>query len=152
CPTVVSRDGIVYMIGARAHQALAVKAGGKGNVTKTNLLWTKSVGSNVTSPALHGDHLYWVDDGGIAYCLKGKDGEQVYRERLGGGVYASVTVADGKIYVVTKKDGTYVLAAGPKFERVAHNTLSDDSTFNGSPAVSQEQLLLRSDKRLYCIG
>jgi outer membrane protein assembly factor BamB len=152
CPTVVSRDGIVYTIGARAKKAVAVKAGGTGDVTKTNRLWTKNVGSNVTSPTIYEDHLYWVSETGIAYCLKAKDGEQAYAERLKGGVYASVVLADGKIYVVSQKNGTYVLAAGPKFEQLAHNTLTDDSTFNGSPAISQGQLFLRSDKRLYCIG
>src|SRR5262249_36926269 len=151
-PTVVSKDGVVYAIGARAKRAVAVKAGGSGDVTKTHRLWTKGVGSNVTSPSVYGDHLYWVNENGMAYCLKVKDGEQVYAERLKGGVYASVTVADGKIYVVTQKGGTYVLASGPKFEELAHNTLPDDSTFNGSPAVSEGQLFLRSDKRLYCVG
>jgi outer membrane protein assembly factor BamB len=152
CPTVVSSDGFVYAIGARAHNALAVKAGGRGDVTKTHRLWTKGFGTNVTSPAISGEHLYWVDDGGTAYCLKAKNGDKVYQERLGGGVYASVTIADGKIYVVSQNDGTFVLAAGPKFEQLAHNKLSDNSTFNGSPAVSRGQLFLRSDRRLYCIG
>jgi outer membrane protein assembly factor BamB len=152
CPTVVSWDGIVYAIGGRAKKALAVKAGGTGDVTQTNLLWTKPVGSNVTSPAVYEGHLYWVSEDGLAHCLQAKDGAAVYRERLTGGVYASVTIADGKIYVVSQKDGTFVLASKPKFEKLAHNTFSDDSTFNASPAVSQGQLLLRSNKCLYCIG
>jgi outer membrane protein assembly factor BamB len=152
CPSVVSKDGIGYVIGGRSGIALAVKAGGTGDVTKSNVLWTKKIGSNVPSPTVHGDYVYWVNDRGTAYCLKTKDGEEAYHESLGGGVYASTTIADGRIYVVSQKSGTYVLAAGPKFEQLAHNKLSDDSTFNGSPAVSQGQLFLRSDKRLYCIG
>jgi outer membrane protein assembly factor BamB len=152
CPTVVSQGGIVYTIGARAKNALAVKAGGTGDVTKTNLLWTKRVGTNVTSPAVQGDYMYWVDDGGTVYCLKTKDGEQVYSQRLGSPAYASITIADGKLYVVTKKGGTIVLATGAKFEQLAKNTFTDDSIFNGSPAISQGQLFLRSDKCLYCIG
>jgi outer membrane protein assembly factor BamB len=152
CPTVVSKDGVVYAIGARAKNAIAVKAGGTGDVTKTNLLWTKSVGSNVVSPAVLGEHLYWVNEDGMAYCLKTKDGEQVYAERLKGGAYAAVAIADGKIYAVTKKGGTFVLAAAPKFEQLANNTFSDDSIFNASLAVSQGQLFLRSNKSLYCIG
>ena len=152
CTTVVSKDGIVYAIGARAAASIAVKAGGNGDVTKTHVLWTKKGGANVPSPAIFDGHLYWVNDGGMAYCLNLKDGEQVYSERLKGGCYASVTIADGKIYVQTKKAGVFVLAAGPKFEQLAHNTLSDDGTFNASPAVSQGQIFLRSDKRIYCIG
>jgi outer membrane protein assembly factor BamB len=152
CTTVVSKDGIVYAIGARSGECLAVKAGGSGDVTKTHVLWTQKGGANVPSPAILGDHLYWVNDGGLAFCLNAKDGEQIYKERLKGDCYASVTIADGKIYVQTKKSGVFVLAVGPKFKELAHNTLKDDSPFNASPAVSQGQLFLRSDKRLYCIG
>ena len=63
------------------------------------------------------------------------------------------TVADGKIYLVSREAGTYVLSAGPKFEQLAHNVIEgDDSIFNASLVVSRGQLLLRSDKYLYCIG
>ena len=130
----------------------ALKAGGTGDVTKDRLLWTKHAGSNVVSPAIYEDHLYWLNEDGKAYCLRAKDGEQVYAEHVKGGAYASVTIADGKIYAVTKKDGVYVLAAGPKFEQLAHNSLSDDSTFNASPAVTGSRLLIRSDLNLYCLG
>ena len=121
CPSVVSLGGIVYTIGARSATSLAVKAGGRGDVSGTHFLWTKRGGSNVTSPAIFGEHLYWVSDSGMAFCLKADSGEAVYQERLGGGVYASATIADGKIYVVSQKNGTYVLAVGPKFERLAMN-------------------------------
>jgi outer membrane protein assembly factor BamB len=154
CTTVVSKDGIVYAIGANSTKnALAIRAGGTGNVTKTHLLWNKRVGANVPSPVLYGDYLYWVSDtSSTAYCLRAKDGEQMYPERLRGGAYASATAADGKLYVPTQMNGTYVLALGPKYEQLAVNTFTDDSTFNGSVTVSQEQIFLRSDKRLYCIG
>lgn len=154
CPSVVGKDGFVWAIGGRDNTALGIKASGMGNITANNLLWNQGVGSNVTSPAVFEDHLYWVNDRGMAYCVKAKTGERVYAERVGrgSGVYASVVIADGKIYVVTQKGGVFVLAAQPKFTELAHNTLSDDSTFNGSLAISQGQLFLRSDKRLYCIG
>ena len=152
CPTIVAKDGVVYTIGARDATSLAVKAGGKGDVSATHFVWTKRGGSNVTSPAIFGEHLYWVSDQGVAFCLKADSGEQVYQQRLRGGVYSSVAIADGKIYVVSQKNGTYVLALGPKFEQLANNRLADESTFNASPAISQGQLFLRSDKRLYCIG
>jgi outer membrane protein assembly factor BamB len=44
-----------------------------------------------------------------------------------------------------------VVAAGPKFKQLAHNIL-DNSVCNACPAVSNSQLLLRSDRFLYCIG
>ncbi len=152
CPSVVSKNGVVFAIGGRRATAIAVRAGGRGDVTESHKLWEKAVGSNVTSPVIQGDHLYWVSHRGIAYCLKLADGEEVYRERINiGRVYASATAADGKLYVVSRQRGAVVLAAKPEFEQLAHNKLDDDSIFNASPAISGGKLFVRSDKHLYCI-
>jgi outer membrane protein assembly factor BamB len=87
--------------------------------------------------------------------VNAKSGKVVYEERLNpnpGRIYASPVVADGKIYLVGRNNGTYVLDAKPEFKLLAHNTLGDDSVFNGSPAIAGGQLFLRSDKAVYCIG
>jgi outer membrane protein assembly factor BamB len=80
----------------------------------------------------------------------------VYKKRLEprpGRIYASPVAADGKLYYVSRDQGAYVLAAKPDFELLAHNKIeTDQSVFNGSVAVFQGKLLLRSDKFLYCIG
>jgi outer membrane protein assembly factor BamB len=156
CPTVVAQGGIVYSLGGRFEGvAAAVKAGGKGDVTDTHVVWSRRQGGPIPSPALFGEHLYWVSDNGSASCVTAKGGDKVYTERLRGSgtLYASIVIADGKIYAVSRTNGTYVLAAGPKFEVLAHNVINTDkSIFNGSPAVDKGQLLLRSDQFLYCIG
>jgi hypothetical protein len=90
------------------------------------------------------------------YCVKAETGDLVYQERLQprpGRIYASGVIADGKLYYVSRENGTFVLAAEPKYKLLAHNQIeSDISVFNATPAVSRKQLLLRSDKYLYCIG
>lgn len=155
-PSVVARDGIVYSIGGRTGGALAVRAGGRGDVTASHRLWTGRKGSNVSSPVLHEGHLYWAHEGlGIAYCAEAKTGNIVYEERLTpapGNIYASPALADGRLYYLSRRGHAYVVAAKPAFEQLAHNDLSDGSIFDGSPAVSSGQLLLRSDRFLYCIG
>ena len=45
-----------------------------------------------------------------------------------------------------------VLAVGPEFKLLARNYLDDSSIFNATPTISNSQLLIRSDKALYCIG
>jgi outer membrane protein assembly factor BamB len=157
CPSVVAHEGIVYAIGGRTNTALAVRAGGRGDVTSTHELWRTNKGSNVCSPVYHDGYLYWVHErSGIANCLNATTGQAVYQERLTprpGVVYASALLADGKLYVVSQHEGTFVLAAKPEFELLAHNTFADDdSRTNASPAVSNGQLLLRTDSNLYCIG
>jgi outer membrane protein assembly factor BamB len=154
CPSVIAHDGVVYAIGG-GHTSLAVKAGGRGDVTKTHVLWRLNKGSNVSSPVYQDGYLYWVGDSGVV-CQSAATGKIVYHKRLqpdSGRMWASPVLADGKIYYVSQLNGTYVLAARPEYELLAHNVFKDDKTrFNGSPAVSNGQILLRSDKYLYCIG
>ena len=151
CSSVVFHDGVVYAIGARRGTAMAVRG---GEVDGERVLWKKSMGSNVTSPVYYEGHLYWVRDNGVAHCLDAETGEQVYRERIPntGRVYASVVAADGKLFVVSRENGAFVIPASPEFEILAHNELADDSVFNASPSIADNQMYLRSDRALYCIG
>lgn len=154
-PSVVSHEGVVYCIGGRTGRSLAVRAGGRGDVTETHRVWMGDKGSNVSSPVYHEGHLYWVNDvSGTAFCADAKKGEVVYQKRLGRGGpwYAAGLLADGKIYYTERGGKTYVLPAKPKFELLATNDLGDRSDFNASPAVLGKRLLIRSDKYLYCLG
>ena len=104
---------------------------------------------------LHDGYLYWVSESGIANCVNAKNGERVYQERLPdtGRVYASALSVDGRLYVVTREKGTFVLARQPEFKRLALNKLAgDQSVFNASPVAHRGQLLLRSNTFLYCLG
>ena len=154
CPSPIAHDGVIYAI---AHQkAAAVRAGGRGDVSQSHVLWKSGKGSEVCTPIYHEEHLYWTsENNGIAYCLNAATGETVYQERLPepGLIYASGVLAGGRIYYVSRKKGTYVVAAKPKFALLAHNVIeSDTSIFNATPAIYESQLFLRSDKYLYCIG
>jgi len=159
CPSTIAQDGVVYAINSRFTAALlAIRTGGRGDVTDSHLLWKKKKWTTrVSTPVCYDGHLYAIDQAGYAHCLKLDTGEEVYREQLeiegdGDKIYASVVAADGKLYGVTRLDGTVVLALSPKFKQLAHNRLGDKSVFNATPAIAEGRLLLRSDKCLYCIG
>jgi outer membrane protein assembly factor BamB len=158
CAAVIAHQGIVYVTGGRKPPTtLAIRAGGRGDVTASHRLWQVKKGSKVGTPLLHDGYLYWIAFNGSAECLKADTGETVYEEKLeiagrGDKVYASLVYADGKLYGVTRQDGTVVLTAGPKFDELERNHLGDKSIFNATPAASDGQLLLRSDRFLYLIG
>jgi len=87
--------------------------------------------------------------------MDGQTGEIVYEQRLSpdsGKIYASPVLVDGKLYYVSRAGGVFVIAAKPEFEQLAHNELGDPSIFDASPAIVDGQLLLRSNRYLYCIG
>jgi hypothetical protein len=154
-PSLVAHDGVVYCIGGRSGGALAVRAGGRGDVTNTHRLWTGKKGSNVSSPVFHEGHLYWMHEGlGIAYCAEGKTGNIVYEQRIdrAGQIYASPVPADGKIYYLSRNGRAYVVPARPQFEPPAVADLRDRSAFNAAPAVAGGRIYIRSDRFLYGIG
>jgi len=165
-PSIASAGGIVYVTGGYPRSSsAAIRAGRTGSskdVTKTNIVWTTSAASYVATPLVHRGHLYWLDDRGTAWCLEAATGKQVYRERLADAVrgsgsgricYASPVLAGDKLYVVSRAGGTYVFDAAPKFKQLARNRFaSDSSDFNATPAISDGQVLLRSNRFLYCVA
>jgi outer membrane protein assembly factor BamB len=154
-PSMVAHDGVVYCIGGRTGTALAVRVGGRGDVTESHRLWLGKKGSNVSSPVYHDGHLYWMNDSqGIAYCADAKTGKLVYEERVrrADQVYSSPVVADGKIYYFARSGRAFVMPAKPEYELISTNDLESRGMFNASPAVADGRLFIRSDKFLYCLG
>lgn len=152
CGSLVTSQGIVYAVGGRSGSAVAVKAGGVDDVTKTNTLWKKKVTAYVPSPVLAGDRIYSVTERGVLTCLNVADGETIFQKRIpdSGGIYASPVFADGKLYIVTRTNGTFVVSA--EGEVLSQNQFSDETDFNASPAVVEGKILLRSNEALYCVG
>lgn len=157
CPSVVVHGDTVFVTGARSAVTMAIRAGGREDVSESHLLWSVNVGSLVPTPVYHDGRLYCVEQNGTALCLDAKTGKTVYRERIpvkgaGAKVYASTVLADGKLYAPTREDGTIVLAAGPKFEVLARNRLDDPSLFNATPAIAGSRILLRSNRCFIVLG
>ena len=154
-PSLVHHQGVVYCIGGRTGGSLAVRTGGRGDVTASHRLWTLNKGSNVSSPLFHEGHLFWFHENlGIACCVDAATGKLVYEERIQGAgqFYGSPLLAEGRIYGVTRNGRGIVLAAKPSFELLAKNDLKDRSSFDASPAVDGHRLLIRSDRFLYSLG
>ena len=157
CTSAIVHDNVIYAMGGRSGRVFAIKTGGSGDLGDDYILWQKNgLRSNVPSPVFYKGHMYFVSDGGVAVCVNAKTGETVKKKRLPrtGRVYASVLVADGKLYSITRKNGTFVLGADKDLTVQAHNTIKNDrSVFNASPIViGGNKLLVRSDRYLYCIG
>ncbi|HVG28195.1 MAG TPA: PQQ-binding-like beta-propeller repeat protein [Pyrinomonadaceae bacterium] len=144
-------DGIVYAP-TRVKPLLALRAGGRGDVTTTHLVWSAQSGPDVPTPVTDGTYFYIVNDRGVVWCLDAKTGKEVYGPaRIANGTYsASPVLADGKIYVTNEDGLTTVMRAGAKFEVLAENALGDYCL--SSPAVSDGQIFIRTSGALYCIG
>ena len=142
---------------SRVNPLVALRPGGKGDISTSHVAWTFHRGPDVPSPVSDGTYLYLVSETGIVYCLDLKSGALVYGpSRLPSDFYsASPVLADGKVYVTGESTGvTTVFRAGPKFEILASNTFNDPCApyCLASIAVSQGQLFVKTDAHLWVLG
>lgn len=153
---VFSRNSL-YAASGRPGPLQAIRLGGSGDITNTDVLWqVKRPGESrdVASPILWGDYLYLADRRPNLSCYDGKTGKLVYKQdRIGTKpVCASPVAVQGKLLFLVENGDMLVLEPGPAFKVIRHNKLSDGTEFRASPAVAAGRLYLRSQSHLYCIG
>jgi len=137
---------------SRERPLLALKAGGRGDITRTHVLWRFMNGPDVPTPVTDGTYFYSINDRGIVYCLDAKTGHVVYGPvRLRSSTYsASPVLAEGRIYITDEDGVTSIFRAGRTFELVAENSLGEYTL--SSPAIVAGQIFIRTDNALYAIG
>ena len=155
-PTPVVGHGMVFCSSGRAGPTLAIRPGGRGDVTRSHLAWSSPRGSPfVPSPVLYGDHLYMVNDmASIVTCLDAVSGRSVWQGRLGvaqrEGFSASPVALDGKIFFTNDEGQTFVLRAGPAFELLHVNQIGEPML--ASPALVDGRWYMRTDRSLVAVG
>jgi outer membrane protein assembly factor BamB len=154
-PTPVAAHGLLYVTsnGPGGNVIMAIRPGGRGNITSTHLAWRYDRSAPYSSsPVVVGDYLYAVKNGGIMTCLNARTGALVWQERLParGDYFASLVAADGKVYALDESGEATVIAAKPSFEVLSVNRLGERCM--ASPAISGGQMFIRSDNHLFCIG
>lgn len=133
---------------------MAVRLGGNGDMTDTNILWRyyKSL-PNVPSPLLYRNVLYLMKEGGILTALDAATGAVLKQGRIKGAVdfyYSSPVAADGKIYTASQSGQVAVIKAGSDWEILALNEMDDE--VYATPAPLDRRLYLRTKSALYCFG
>lgn len=151
-PRPVYGNGLVFITtGFQQPSILAIRADGKGDVTRTHVAWSLSRGAPLTpSPLLVGDELYVVNDGGIASSIDARTGAVHWQHRLGAGVSASPVFADGHVYFLDEEGRTTVITPAPIFQQVAINILDEPAL--ASMAVASQSFFIRTSGHLYRVS
>jgi len=153
-------DGLVVAMGSGLRNAaLAIRPGGRGDVTATHRLWHLSPPSSkagIGSAVISRGHIFSVTMMGFAQCLDLKTGQTVWDERLTGpgaknSSWSSPVLAGDRLYVPNQNGDVFVLRAGLKFECLATNSIGGEP-MNASLAVSDGALFLRTHQNLWCIA
>ena len=155
-PTPVVGHGLVFCSSGRAGPTLAIRPGGKGDVTRSHLAWSSPRGSPfVPSPLVDDEYLYMVNDmASIVTCIEAASGRAMWQGRLGvalrEGFSASPVAVDGKLFFTNDDGETFVLRAGPKFELLHVNRIGEGTL--ASPALVDGRWYIRTDRHLFAIG
>jgi outer membrane protein assembly factor BamB len=151
-PSAVFQDGRIYLSrGYRNSDYMAIRPGGRGDVTASHVVWQAPSGASYVPSILYYEGLlYMTNEIGIVTCADARTGERVWRHRLGGVFFASPVAGDGKIYLASETGETFVLRAGKAPEVLSVNDLGE--RLIASPAISRGRLFLRSDRTLFSVG
>jgi len=150
-PKPVYANGLVYLsTGYESPQLYAIKADGKGDVTRTHIAWTAKRNAPLNpSPLVVGDSLYMVSDSGVLSCLDAKTGAERWTERIGKAYSSSLVFASGHIYAMSEDGTATVFKPGASYDAVAVNKMNERAL--ASFAVEGDALFIRTENALYRI-
>ena len=155
-PTPVVAAGLVFCTSGRAGPTLAIRPGGRGDVTRTHVAWSTPRGSPfVPSPIAYRGYLYTVNDmASIVTCFDAATGAVRWQQRLGRalreGFSASPVAVDGKLFFTNDDGITFVVRAGPEFELLHTNDIGARTL--ASPALVDGRWYIRTEDELIAIG
>ena len=151
-PSPAFHNGIIYLTrGYRSGPQMAIRPGGRGDISSSHLVWENPTGAPYISSLVYdGGLLYMANDVGAITVIEAETGKKVWQERVAGIFSASPVAADGKIYFVSETGEVIVLKAGREPSVIARNDIGE--RLMAGLAISNGQIFIRSDDRLFCIG
>ena len=154
-PSPVFHDGVIYASrGYRSGPYMAIKPGGRGDVSATQTVWKIATGAPYCSSLLYYDGIvYMANDVGVLTAVAAATGDRVWQERVDGVFSASPVAGGGHVYFLGEGGETVVVKAGAKDRPpaiVASNDLGERAI--ASPAISNGQIFIRTDKHVFAIG
>jgi outer membrane protein assembly factor BamB len=151
-PSPVTHDGIVYASrGYRSGPYLAIRSGGRGDVSGSHVVWRVATGAPYVSSLLYYQGtIYMANDVGVLTAVDAGSGTRTWQQRVDGVFSASPVAGAGHVYFVAENGDTVVVKAGDTPEVVGRNAIG--AHIVASPAISSGQIFLRTDDHLVAIG
>lgn len=159
--SVILDGNRVFAFTGRGGGSIALDAGGSGDVSDSNTVWTGTENASFASPVQHDSKIYVVARG-VMTVVDAETGERLQQLRLRGAKqtggrfgsldYPSPIVVGDRLLYLNGSGQMYVFQLGDELEQLAVNQVTNEKeTFWGTPAVSDGQLVMRSSKHLYCV-
>ena len=142
-------------MGGFSGKALAVKAGGSGDVTAQRLWHHPRTKQRIGSGVIYAGHIYIHTDPSVAECFELQTGKLIWEERLKGAApkadnWSSLVLAGDRLYSINQSGEAFVLKASPKFTVLATNAVGE--TTMASLVPSHGEIFIRTYQHLWCVG
>jgi outer membrane protein assembly factor BamB len=156
--TPVIADGRLYVThggdiwwGKNQSCLKCIDAAGAGDVTRTALVWSYPLGKHCCSTPSVADGLVYVADcDGHVHCVDAKTGKPCWVHDARGEIWASTLVADGKVYVGTRRGDFLVLAAGRTKKLLSSIRLDDP--IHATAVAANSTLYVATMRTLYALA
>ncbi len=149
-PSPVYGDGLVFATNAYARLA-AVRPGGQGDVTQSNIAWTARDGlPDICSPLFAGGMVFLLQTYGLLTCYNAKDGKLIWDNDLAETFLASPSLVGDNIYLITEDGVTIIIKLDKEFKEITRCELSEK--VSASPAFMDGRIYIRGKENLYCIA
>ena len=136
--------------GKRAAWLKCIDATRTGDITKTGEIWSYPLDQHVMStPAVYNGLVFIADCSGKLHCLDAATGRPCWVHATKGEIWASPLVADGKVYLGTRRKEFLVFAASR--EKCLLSSIELDSPISATPVAANGTLYVATMQRLYAI-
>lgn len=131
----------------------ALKTDGRGDVTKTHVLWTAEDNlPDTCSPVATEEFLFTMASYGTLTCFDAKSGEMLWQEDFENTNFSSSpSLAGNRLYLFSEEGKTWLLEPNREgCKRIAEASLAEKTV--ASPAFQDTRIYIRGEKTLFCLG
>ena len=149
-PSPVYAQGTVFVV-LPSSKLLAIRCDGRGDVTKSHLLWKASEGiPDICSPLTDGERTFLLSTYGVLTCYNNLTGAMLWQEDLKMNFLASPSLAAGHMYLISDTGVTVIIKPADAYQEIARLELGEP--VSASPAFARGRIYIRGNNNLYCIG
>jgi len=121
-----------------------------GDVTETALLWSYPLNRHCCStPSIHNGLVFVADYGRTIHCVDAETGKPYWTHDTRGEMFASTLLADGKVYIGTRR-GEFLIFAAEREKKILASIEMGES-IAGSPVAANGVLYVATLERLWAI-
>ncbi|MDP4222287.1 MAG: PQQ-binding-like beta-propeller repeat protein [Bacteroidota bacterium] len=144
-PSLAANSKLVYAV-TDYYSIIALKPGKTGATVWQDNTYT----SDVSSPAATENFFFITTGNGDAACYNAEKGDTLWTHYFGNPFYASVMVADNKVWMLDRTGIMHIVEAAGKLKIAGNSSLGENT--DCTPVFSEGRIYIRGRQNLYCIA